>query len=489
MKIRTPSPDAISHLHALIGEAGPPADGVAPRYLAEPRDRYHGRAATVLRPRDTGEVAAIVGYCQGAGIGVIPYSGGTGLVGGQLVEDGPLPVILSLERMDRIRSVSAEDNAMVVEAGAILADVQAAAAEANRLFPLSLAAEGSARIGGNLATNAGGVQVLRYGTARELCLGIEAVLPDGSVHHGLKLLRKDNTGYDLRHLLIGAEGTLGVITAAALKLFPRPAETLTAMIAVPDPAAAVALLGRLRDRLGDGISGFELIGRLGLRFLAEHFPERRDPLESDPEWRVLMEIGAPPETGLAARAEAALAEAFEAGLATDGVLASSQAQAQAMWAIRETIPEANRLVGAIASHDIAVPIGSIAEFIERGRAAIAAVDPALRINCFGHIGDGNLHYNLFPPEGATKADFVHRREAGTAALHELAVSLGGTYSAEHGIGRAKLADLQRFGDPAKLAAMRAIKQALDPAGVMNPGAVLPAAVPDAPAEAGGAAAG
>ncbi len=470
--LHAPTPDHLTALHRLIGEAGPPEGGVDPRYLSEPRDRYHGRAATVLRPRSTEEVAAILRHCQAARLPVIPYAGGTGLVGGQVSETGPEPVILSLERMTRIRRVSPEDGVIVVEAGVILADVQRAAAEAGRLFPLTLAAEGTARIGGVLATNAGGVQVLRYGNARELCLGIEAVLPDGSVHHGLKMLRKDNTGYDLRHLLIGSEGTLGVITAAVLRLFPRPAETLTAMIAVPEPAAAVTLLHRLRERLGDGISAFELIAARGIAFVLAQHPEKTDPLGGHPAWRVILEIGAPPETGLRDRAEAALAEAFEAGLATDGAIAASEAQAQAMWWLRETIPEANRRIGAIASHDISVPLSEIARFIAEGDGLIAEIEPQIRVNCFGHVGDGNLHYNLFPPEGVSKAEFQHLRERASRALHERAAALGGSISAEHGIGRAKRADLARFGDPAKLAAMGAIKRALDPDGIMNPGAVL-----------------
>ncbi len=473
--LRAPATEDLETLHRLSGDGGRP--GVDPRYLSEPRDRYAGQAATVLRPADTAAVARVVAEAQARRIGVIPYAGGTGLVGGQVALEGPPPVILSLERMDRIRQVSAEDNALVAEAGVILAEVQAAAERANRLFPLSLAAEGSARIGGNLATNAGGVQVLRYGNARELCLGVEAVLPDGSIHHGLKLLRKDNTGYDLRHLLIGSEGTLGVITAAALKLFPRPAEALTAMIAVPSPAAAVTLLNRLRDRLGDGISAFELIAARGLEFLALHYPDRRDPLGGQPPWRVLCEIGAPPETDLTARAEAALADAFDEGIATDGAVAASLAQAQEMWWIRETIPEANRKVGAIAYHDMSVPIGRIADFIAEGDRLISDIHQGLRANCFGHIGDGNLHYNVFPPEGGTKAEFGHLRARVTGALHDLAHGFGGSISAEHGIGRAKREDLLRYGDPAKLAAMRAIKRALDPAGVMNPGAVIEFAAP------------
>lgn len=468
--IRSPTDADLDRLAEL---AGVPAEPPEARYLSEPRDRYRGRAAAVLRPRTVDAIARVVGFAQAAGVGLIPYAGGTGLVGGQLAEEGPLPVVLSLERLDRIRAVSPEDGTMTVEAGVVLADVQAAAAEVGRLFPLSIAAEGTARIGGCLATNAGGVQVLRYGNARDLALGIEAVLPDGRVHHGLKRLRKDNTGYDLRHLLIGSEGTLGVITAAVLKLFPQPAETVTAMIAVPDPAGAVALLHALRDRLGDGVSAFELMSGQGFAFLGELFPERRDPLESRPDWRVLVEIGAPPGTDLAGRAEAALAEAFEAGLATDGTVAASEAQRAELWWFRETMPEANRRIGAIASHDISLPLGRISSFIADADRLLARLAPDIRVNCFGHAGDGNLHYNLFPPAGAKKGSHGHRRDGLTAQLHALCDAHEGSVSAEHGIGRAKRGDLQRYGDPAKLAAMSAIKTALDPAGVMNPGAVLP----------------
>ena len=360
----------------------------------------------------------------------------------------------------------------MVEAGVILADVQAAAEQAGRLFPLSLAAEGSCRIGGNLATNAGGVQVLRYGNTRDLCLGLEAVLPNGEILQGLKTLRKDNTGYDLRHLLIGAEGTLGIITAAALKLFPQPGTTVTAMLAVPSPMVAVDLLGHLRDGLGDAITAFELIHGRGIEFVKDHHPEAVDPLAGAPEWRILAEVIGPAENGLEDRVEAVFADAFEQGLATDGVLASSQAQRNQMWWLRETIPEANRKVGAVSNHDISVPIGRIATFIDDGIQAIAQIDPSLRINCFGHLGDGNLHYNVFPPVGRRRDDFVNRRTEIKTTIHDLVDVHGGSVSAEHGIGRFKTEDLVTYGDPAKLAAMRAIKAALDPAGIMNPGAVI-----------------
>ena len=476
--LNAPTQDQIARLHGLAKDGGPLDAAATAPYLAEPRDRRHGHAATVLRPGRTEDVAAIVRLCAEARLPVIPYAGGTGLVGGQLTDTGASPVILSLERMNRVRAVLPEDAAMVVEAGVILADIQAAAADAGWLFPLSLAAEGSCRIGGNLATNAGGVQVLRYGNARDLCLGIEAVLPDGSVHHGLRPLRKDNTGYDLRHLLIGSEGTLGVITAATLRLFPAPGEVVTAMLAVPDPAAAVALLRRLKFVLGDSISAFELLARLGLDFVHRFNPGRPDPLSDNPEWRVLLEATGPRGAQLSERMEAALGEALERGLATDGAIAQSESQRAEMWWLRESIPEANRRVGAVSSHDISVPISSIARYIAEGMAALTALDPTLRINCFGHIGDGNLHYNAFPAEGRTRADYDAVRLRVKDIIHDLVHAHGGSISAEHGIGRLKTADLVKYGDPAKLAAMRAIKSALDPHGIMNPGAVIAAAAAD-----------
>lgn len=442
------------------------------RHLEEPRGRYAGQAAAVALPRSTEEVAEIIRTAHAARVGVVPYGGGTGLVGGQVMSEGATPILLSLERMRGIRALYPEENVLIAEAGAVLADVQAAAAEAGRLFPLSLAAEGSAQIGGNLATNAGGVNVLRYGNARDLCLGLEAVLPSGEIWHGLSRLRKDNTGYDLRNLLIGAEGTLGVITAAALKLSPIPANAGTAIFTVRDPAAAVALLTRARDSVGEGVSAFELIHRQGLEFLAEKLPELRQPFESHPEWCVLIELG----LGKGQDAEAALADLFEqamdAELTDDGVIAQSEAQRQALWALREHIPEANRLIGSVSSHDISVPISRIPEFIPAGWKAIANLDPSLRINCFGHLGDGNLHYNVFPAPGRSRADYEDLRGDVKRIIHDLVYDYGGSMSAEHGIGRLKVGDLECYGDPVKLAAMRAIKEALDPHGIMNPGAVV-----------------
>jgi len=445
----------------------------APGYFEEPRGRWRGIAGLVVAPATVEEVAEVVRAAAQARVGIVPFGGGTGLVGGQLLPEGPAPVVLSLERMRAIRAVHPEENLLVAEAGAVLAEVQAAARDAGRLFPLSLASEGSARIGGLLATNAGGTGVLRYGNARDLCLGIEAVLPDGSVWHGLKRLRKDNTGYDLRDLLIGAEGTLGVITAAVLRLYPVPAGTGAAMLAVPSPEAALRLLGLANDRSGGSVTAFELMHRTGFDFLAETMPEVRPPLPGPPEWSVLIEVGLPPGLSPDAMLEDLFGAAAAEGLVTDGVIARSEAQRAAFWRVREAIPEANRRIGAVSSHDISVPLGAIAEFIAR---APATVEPfgAFRINCFGHVGDGNLHWNVFPAPGRSRADHEAQRDAIKRAVHDLVHALGGSVSAEHGIGRLKVADLERYGDPAKLGAMRAIKRALDPLGIMNPGAVLAA---------------
>ena len=439
--------------------------------VAEPRGRWQGIGTGVARPRRTDEVAAVVRACAAARVGIVPLGGGTGLVGGQVMTEGPAPLLLSLERMAAVRGAYPSENVLVVEAGMVLADVQAAAAGMGRLFALSLASEGSARIGGNLASNAGGLNVLRYGNARDLCLGIEAVMADGSVFHGLKRLRKDNTGYDLRHLLIGSEGTLGVITAAALRLYPRPAGRVVALLVVPSPAAALTLLGLADGRLSGMISAFELIGRMGFEFLAEVMPEVMVPLNPAPEWSVLIELGLPegmvPEEAMAGLYEAASG----AGLVLDGVIATSDTQADALWRIRESIPEANRRIGAISSHDISLPLGEISTFLARAGLALAGLGD-WRINCFGHLGDGNLHYNVFPMPKRSRADHESQREAIKACVHDIVHDMGGSVSAEHGIGRLKVADLARYADPAKLAAMRAIKAALDPVGIMNPGALL-----------------
>lgn len=442
-----------------------------PRHLEEPRGRWQGQAGALARPRTVDEVVAIVRACAAGRVGIVPWSGGTGLVGGQIMVSGPAPLLLSLERMTRLRGVWPEENAMVVEAGMILADVQAEAAKVGRLFPLSLASQGSCRIGGNLAANAGGTAVLRYGNARELCLGLEAVLPDGTVFNGLTRLRKDNAGYDLRHLLIGSEGTLGVITAASLKLFPEPAARVVALLVVPSPAAALDLLALCGERAAGLVSAFELIHRTGFDFLAETRFDLRAPFDPVPDWVVLLELELP--TGL--EPEETMAGLYEAGagagLVTDGVIATSEAQAAQLWDLRETIPLANRRVGAVSSHDISLPLSAIPGFVEAAPAAIAVLGD-FQVNCFGHLGDGNLHWNVFPARGHQKAEYDEVRDRVKTVVHDLVHALGGSVAAEHGVGRLKVADLARYGDPGKLAAMRAIKAALDPAGIMNPGAVL-----------------
>ena len=442
---------------------------VAPRYLEEPRGKWRGQGAAVACPSTAAEVAVIVRACAAARVGLVPWGGGTGLVGAQVMGAGPVPLLMSLERMAQIRAIYANENVLVAEAGVIVADVHKAAEAVGRIFPLTLASQGSCRIGGNLATNAGGVNVLRYGNARDLCLGLEVVLPDGAIWHGLQRLRKDNTGYDLRHLMIGSEGTLGVITAASLRLFLKPDAEGAALMVVRDPAAALRLLALAQARSGD-VSAFELISGMGLRFLAETMPQIRQPFGEVPDWMVLIDLGL--ATG---SPEAVLGEIFEAaqaeGLVQDGLIAQSGPQRAQFWALRETIPLANRAVGAVSSHDISLPLGEVAGFIRDADQALAGLGD-WRINCFGHLGDGNLHYNVFPPKGEKAAAYQDKAAAVQDLVHAMVMARGGSFSAEHGIGRLKVADLERFGDPAKLAAMRAIKQALDPLGIMNPGAVL-----------------
>ena len=444
---------------------------VEPRYVEEPRGRWAGQAGAVVYPRRTEQVQAVVRACAEARVGILPWGGGTGLVGGQIMPDGPAPVILSLERMAALRGLWPEENVLIAEAGMTLAAAQEAAAGAGRQFPLSLASEGTARVGGVLATNAGGIGVLRYGNARDLCLGVEAVLADGSIMGGLKRLRKDNAGYDLRHLLIGAEGTLGIITAAALRLVPRPAAEVTALLVVSDPAAALRLLTLCQTRVPGMVSAFELIGRMGLDFLAEKMPEVTIPFSSHPAWCVLLELGLPSVFEAEEVMAGLYAEADEAGLVQDGVIAVSEAQRSALWRIRESIPEANRRIGAVSSHDISVPLSAVPEFIIRADAALARLGD-WRINCFGHMGDGNLHYNVFPVPGRSRKDHEAQRDAIKTCVHDLVHEMGGSVSAEHGIGRLKVRDLEKYGDPGKLAAMRAVKAALDPLGILNPGAVL-----------------
>ncbi len=444
---------------------------VSERYVEEPRGRYDGQVGLLALPKSVEDVSKLVRLASEASVPVVPYGGGTGLVGGQVMPDGPAPLLISLERMSAIRAVYPEENVLIAEAGAVLADVQTAAEKVDRLFPLSLAAQGSCRIGGNLATNAGGVNVLRYGNARDLCLGLEAVLPSGEIWRGLSRLRKDNTGYDLRNLLIGSEGTLGIITAASLKLYAQPADVGTALMQVNSPEAAIELLTIARDQIGDSVSAFELIHRQGLQFLSEVLPSVRQPFSEQPEWSVLVEVGLSAGQSSAAALEQLFQTAEERNLVADAVIAQNEAQRLELWAVREHIPEANRLVGSVSSHDISVPISEIPEFVRQGARVVQALG-SFRINCFGHLGDGNLHYNVFPPSGRSRSEFDAVRSDIKRAVHDLVHEFGGSVSAEHGVGRLKAGDLERYGDPVKLDAIRSIKAALDPKGIMNPGAVL-----------------
>ncbi|MEO0484827.1 MAG: FAD-binding oxidoreductase [Pseudomonadota bacterium] len=458
-------------LVTALRAALPPAAFKAPepRYFEEPRGRYSGQAGVIVAPSNVDEVATVLRLAHGARCPVVPYGGGTGLVGGQVAQDGVAPIVISLERMTALRGLYPDENAIVVEAGMVLADVQAAAERAGRLFPLSLASEGSARVGGVLATNAGGVNVLRYGNARDLCLGLEVVLADGTVWNGLSRLRKDNAGYDLRNLMIGSEGTLGVITAAALKLAPVPAEQGTAVFEVASPEAALALLALARAQVGEGVSAFELIHAQSFAFLAETLPDIRLPFDTPPAWCVLIDLGLP--RGLSAPvAFETLYEAAEE-LVGDAVIAQSEQQRQGLWSVREHIPEANRRIGSVSSHDISLPLSAIPEFIATAGPQLDQIG-AFRINCFGHVGDGNLHYNVFPMPGRRRADHENERPAIKAAVHDLVHALGGSVAAEHGVGRLKVEDLERYSDPALLAMMRAVKTALDPVGILNPGAML-----------------
>jgi FAD/FMN-containing dehydrogenase len=447
------------------------ADDVAP-FCTDWRGRYSGNALCVALPGSTEEVAAVVRACVAAGVAVVPQGGNTGLCGGATPTGGE--VVVSLRRMNRIRAIDADNNSITVEAGCTLHAVQEAAREADRLFPLSLAAEGSATIGGNLSTNAGGVQVLRYGNARELTLGLEVVLADGRIWNGLRALRKDNTGYDLKHLFIGAEGTLGLITAATLKLFPRPRTHATAWVAVPDPASAVRLLGRLRDAAGDNVTAFEIVGRPALELVLRHIPNARDPLLGKPAWQVLIELGGSSDMGgdLSATLERALEAAAEDGIVNDAVLATSEAQTAALWALRENVSEAQKIEGISIKHDIAVPVSRIAEFIARADAALRAAFPEVRIICFGHIGDGNLHYNQSRSDAQSNDEFIAQTGAVNRIVHDLVHGLGGSISAEHGLGQLKREEVLRYKSQTEMDLMRAVKQALDPRGLMNPGKLL-----------------
>jgi FAD/FMN-containing dehydrogenase len=466
----------LDSLASLLGPRGfsREAEAMEP-WLGDWRGRYRGRAAALLSPATAAEVQAIVGRCAEAMVALVPQGGNTSMVGGATpdVEGGAL--LVSLRRMNSVRSVSAEDNVAVAEAGAILSDLHEAAAAAGRRFPLSLGAKGSATVGGLVSTNAGGTQVLRFGPMRSLVLGLEAVLPDGSLFEGLSALRKDNRGYDLKQLLIGAEGTLGIVTAASLKLVAAPGSHSVAWVGLGSPAAALALLRRLEARLGEAVESFELVPEDALALVLAGIPGTRPPLAASHRWHVLVESVAP-ESGRDAvdALQEALAEALGEGLAQDAVVAASEAQAAALWRLRESIAEAERVQGPSVKHDVSVPVSAMPAFIEQARAAVETRFDGARVVAFGHLGDGNVHFNVQPPAGATaEAWLAEQAGAVTRLVHDLVGEAGGSISAEHGIGQSKLAELARTADPTRLAALRAIKSALDPAGIMNPGKLLP----------------
>jgi FAD/FMN-containing dehydrogenase len=469
------SGDLIARLESVVGPKGlvtDPAD-MEP-HLHDRRERYRARARCVVKPARTEEVAEVVRVCAAARVPIVPQGGNTGLVAGGIPDEGGRAVVVNLARMNRVRGLDPVNDTITVEAGCILHNVQAAAEDAERLFPLSLGAEGSCQIGGNLSTNAGGIQVLRYGTARELVLGLEVVLPDGRIWDGLRALRKDNTGYDLKQLFIGAEGTLGIITAAVLRLYPRPKETATAFAAVRDVAAAVALLGRVRAATGEAVTSFELIPRLALDFALAHVAGIQDPLGRRHDWYVLLELSAGAgDQGLGAALETVLAAAHGDGLVADAAIAASGAQAQAFWRIREGIVEAQKFEGGSIKHDIAVPISAITAFIERASQAVAALVPGTRPLPFGHIGDGNIHFNLSQPEGADADAFLARWDEVRDVVYDIVVDLNGSISAEHGIGQANLEPNLRTKSEVEIDLMRKVKAALDPENLMNPGKVVP----------------
>jgi FAD/FMN-containing dehydrogenase len=464
----------LNRLRAIVGPHGyldRPSD-VEP-FLIDHRKLYHGATALVLRPDSTEQVAAIMKLCNEARIGVVPVGGNTSYCGGATPSSDGSQVVLSLARMRRIRALDPANYTMIAEAGCVLAEIQAAAASVERLFPMSLGSEGSCQLGGNLSTNAGGTAVLRYGMMRDLVLGLEVVLPDGRVLDGLKPLRKDNTGYDLRDLFIGAEGTLGIITAAACKLFSRPAWALTAFVGVPEPHAAVTLLSRLRTFTSDAVTTFELIPRVALDLVLQHIPSTSDPLDRPHPWYVLVEIGMG-RSAAAARdsIETELAAAMEAGEITDAAIAASEAQREVFWRLRETIPEAQSREGASIKHDISVTTSELPRFIVEGGAVVAQLAPGARLVSYGHLGDGNLHFNLSPARGGNSEEFLRLAPQVNRAVHDLVARYGGSFSAEHGIGQLKRGELIRYKNPVAIELMRSIKQAIDPRGIMNPGKVL-----------------
>lgn len=466
--------DVLARLKAAVGPSGyldEPTD-IAP-YCDAFRGNWVGDTPLVLRPSSTEEVAALVRICAETRTPIVPQSGITGLTGASQPHNDRSEVIINTQRMNRIRAIDTANDTITVDAGVILRDIQLAAADADRLFPLSLGAEGSCRIGGNISTNAGGNNVLRYGNTRALVLGIEAVLPDGQIWNGLRGLRKDNTGYDLKHLFIGGEGTLGIVTGATLRMFPRPTDSVSAFIGVTSPAAAVELLSVMRGKLGETISAFELMHRKILDLLLVGVPGHTDPMPSTYAWYVLTEVAGQTEPGtLNGQLADALGVAMETGLVQDALITTSGEQARKLWKMREDLAEAQKSAGGSIGHDISVPVSRIPEFIERADAAVAKAYPGVRHCCFGHVGDGNLHYNPIRPLDWTYERFHAEYPAMNKIVHDIVVSLGGSISAEHGIGRLRLEENYRYKSPVEIGMMTAIKQALDPHNIMNPGKVL-----------------
>ncbi|HEX7947290.1 MAG TPA: FAD-binding oxidoreductase [Phenylobacterium sp.] len=458
--------DVISRLKAVLGEGGWSEDPerIAPK-LVEWRDRWVGTTPFLALPKTTAEVAALVGVCFEAGQPITTQGGNTGLVGGQIPQG---EILLSTERLRTIREIDAHDDAIVAEAGVTLSAVHAAAAEVRRRFPLGLASEGSATVGGVVSTNAGGTQVLRYGMTRNLVLGLEAVLSNGEVWNGLKRLRKDNTGYDLKQMLIGAEGTLGVVTAAALKLFPVMASRAVAMIGVATPEVALDLLSRAKEETGGAVEAFELMGRLGVEFALRNIAGTRDPLAEPHPWYLLAEFSSGEPGSAEAAMERFLSAGLEAGLVRDAVVAQTDTQAKALWAIRENQSPAQKPEGATWKHDVAVPVSLVAAFLAEATAAMQAFAPGARIAAFGHVGDGNIHYDVLRPDGGSDAEHSARRDAGSRIVHDIVARLEGSISAEHGLGSMKTAEGARYKSETELAAQRAIRHALDPKRILNP---------------------
>jgi FAD/FMN-containing dehydrogenase len=472
-QLNTPSADLLARLALIVGTEHAVLDPAAQQpYLKEWRDLYIGRTPLILRPGSTEEVSQVLALANEARVAIVPQGGNTGLVGGQIPSETGSEIVLSLKRMTRIRSVDAAGLSLTVEAGVTLADVQSAATEAGRLFPLSMASEGSCTIGGNLATNAGGVAVLSYGTTRNQVLGIEAVMADGAIWDGLKALKKDNTGYDLRDLLIGSEGTLGIITAATLRLVPAPKDQRTALVAVPSLGALLPLFRLAEDMSGAALTAFEFMSQRIVSFVARHTPGVRLPFLHVHPWWVLIEISHPLENSAAPLMEPLLAEAMKRGLVADGVIASSATQARDLWRVREAASEAQKGEGGSIKHDVSVPVALIPEFLRLADAEVERVCPGARPVPFGHFGDGNVHYNVSQPEGMEKAKFLALWEPMSHAVHGVVVGLGGSISAEHGIGRMKRDELATVKSAVEIDLMRRIKSAFDPNGILNPGKVL-----------------